>query len=90
MISKTAAGCWFDGTRGFVGVATAIIETAIAYGLGMQELSDEDCADTDTLVFESDNAIDYLNTLVPDGYTFSWWDGDFGLYSNTDLEEYHQ
>lgn len=34
-----------------------------------------------------DQATDYLNTLVPDGYRFGWYDGEFFLWPLTEWEE---
>lgn len=70
------AGCLFDGNVGFTYNARRIIEMAWCYGRVPDDYEWATNDDVDTLVWESDEALEYLNQFVPDGHDIGWHDGD--------------
>lgn len=77
-------GCWFDGVFGQEFNDRRVVDLAQEYGFSLPDgMSMEEYLDTD---FDpTEEAVDYLNSLeLPEGYAFSWRDGDFGLWSIDD------
>ena len=74
-------GCYFDGAFGFVFNAGRVIDLAIEHGYTPHYLA-ENGEDLDALVWEMEDAQDYLNdhTIESDNTYWSWEDGDFGLW----------
>jgi hypothetical protein len=74
-------GCYFDGAFGFEFNANRILNMAIAHGY-TPHYQAENGEDLDALVYEMDDAVDYLNehTTKPDALWWGWLDGDFGLW----------
>lgn len=89
VISKLDAGCWIDGSRGWYG-NVLVIRDAIEHGMVLtsQEKIDlylyrtsngQDSAgviDQGDLV---DRATEYLDSQAPEGYCFTWRDGELFL-----------
>jgi len=78
---KKDTGCYFDGAFGFEFNAGRIIDLAIEHGY-TPHYQAENGEDLDALVYEIDEAIEYLNveTERPDNIFWAWEDGDFGLW----------
>jgi hypothetical protein len=81
------AGCIFDGHRGQY-IYGAIVALAIQYGYKPERLNVNgahnrkpwgDREADDYVIETADDAEVYLNTLVPDGYSFGWSDGEYFL-----------
>ncbi|MBU6430091.1 MAG: hypothetical protein KGR26_13835, partial [Cyanobacteria bacterium REEB65] len=92
-ISAAETGCWIDGHWGQYGTAR-LVDIAQSYGYqdgedcaiagrilaSMGPAPDiTQPGDWDCITDAADRAEEYLNSLAPDGYCFSWEDGEFFL-----------
>jgi hypothetical protein len=80
------AGCIFDGIHGQAFNDMRVVELAVLHGYTPSPRLYEGMPDSEFYDAEHPYAVDYLNTLAPDGYTFTWLDGDFVLVADTELE----
>jgi hypothetical protein len=87
-VTAADAGCWLDGAMGWHNTCR-VIDRAISYGwlcdepaelASLRDACDQYRASDGDAVAEAvrwaaSDALDYLNTLAPAGYSFEWDDG---------------
>ena len=80
--TKEDLGCYFNAAFGFEYNARRVIDFAYEHGWDATDLNAEEMKDLDSLVWFTDDAIEYMNetTKKPDNTFWAWEEGDFGLW----------
>lgn len=81
---RNDVGCWFDSARG-IHIGEEVIKLAVEYGFDPEERVEDITPDHEFYYEIQENAEEYLNSLLPDGFHFgSNQSGDWGLWEDND------